>query len=175
MSVKISSKTHTLDNWVKIILTKFNDIAFQKRGENVAKILGITSKSEMKKINVASLIAYGRRLGVESFEMACDKLGISNSLPNFTGLDSNLSNRFLSEYKLIIIIKALNEGWYPNWENENEYKWMNYFQMKDGFSYWDTHFYITTTIVPSALCLKNKELAEYCALRFYKLYEEYYK
>jgi len=78
--------------------------------------------------------------------------------------------------KLKVIIKALNEGWYPNWKDENEAKWYNYFRMKGGFSFYDAsyHFTSTYTAVPSALCLRSQELAKYVIEIALEEYKEYY-
>ena len=77
--------------------------------------------------------------------------------------------------KLVIIIKVLNNGWYPNWEDETEIKWVNYFQMKGGFSYWYTDNYLTYATVPSALCLKSEELAKYMIEHYLYLYKDLYE
>lgn len=178
MKIKIYAKSHTLNIWVYIILNKFNDLEFVERENNLAKILGITSQSEIKKIKEASFIAFGRTLGVESFEDGCKKLGISTELPKIFGLDLVSTNKFLAEYKLNVIIKALNEGWYPNWEDANEYKYWPYFNMNKngGFSCWYTLYYLTpSTSVPSALLLKSSELAYYCGVKFTPLYKDFYQ
>lgn len=75
---------------------------------------------------------------------------------------------------LCIVIEALNEGWVPNFENTNEAKYYNYFNMKGGFSYYNTIYYDTDTNVPSALLFKTEALAKYCFKQFPQLYKEYY-
>lgn len=107
---------------------------------------------------------------IKSFLDACKYLGI-NPKSVYSSEDSKNDIAFK---KLKIIIKALNEGWYPDWENENEYKWVNYFKMKGGFSCWATTYFNTGTRVPSALCLKNQELALHAVKIALKEYEEYY-
>lgn len=77
--------------------------------------------------------------------------------------------------RLCIFLKVLNEGWFPNFENENENKFWNYFYMKNGvFSYYYTGCNSSSLNVPSALYLKNRELAEYAAKVAYKEYKEVY-
>jgi len=76
--------------------------------------------------------------------------------------------------KLKVIIKALNEGWYPNWNNESESKWINHFKMTGGFSSYGTYFSNTFTFVPSALCLKTEELAKHVFEIALNEYKEYY-
>lgn len=175
MKIKLYAKTHSVNMWTKIILTKFSDLEFNGRQNNIAKILGIISNAEINKIKEASLSVFGKSIGVESFNDACLKLGLDNKLPTFNGLDSHLSKKFLAEYQLIIIIKALNEGWYPNWEDSNQYKYSPYFNMPCGFSYWHTGSYVTNTSVPSALLVKSNELDMYCSQKFSSLYKDYFK
>ena len=78
---------------------------------------------------------------VTSFEDACKILG--ESPKNKTPYE-----------KLCIIIKALNDGWWPNFNDGNEY---------------NTHMY-----VPSALYFKTRELAEYAAEIALDEYKEFY-
>jgi len=84
------------------------------------------------------------------------------------------NKKFIALYKLELIIKALNEGWYPDWSNESEYKYFNYFRMKGVFSYYSTTNYGTSAFVPSALCLKSQLLAEYAVKIALEEYKEYY-
>lgn len=107
---------------------------------------------------------------VKSFKDACEVLGIKiDSVFSSTDDKSDIAFK-----KLKIIIKALNEGWYPNWENESEYKYYNYFRMKGVFSSWRTRTYGTNAAVPSALCLKSSVLAIYVAEIALQEYKEYY-
>ena len=170
--LKLFAKSHTVKNWTKIISTKYNDIEFLGRADDVATILGITSNTEKAKIAEASIEAFGQSIGISSFEDACDKLGISKILPNF---DCFNGKKFLAEYQLTIIIKVLNEGWYPNWEDGNENKYFPYFNLKGGFSYCDADYSNTGTNVPSALYLKSEKLAVFCGKKFIHLYKDYYQ
>jgi hypothetical protein len=174
----IYDTTNTIDGWVELIGLKFDDLDFITRANDIVQILSIQDDNEIQKINKASLISYGKKLGVVSFEDACVKLGKPTTLPTFLGIEDDLISKYLVEYKIITIIKALNEGWYPNWSNSNEYKYFPYFYFEENscvFSYCDTSYYYATAFVPSALLLKSKELATYCGLMFIKIYEEYYK
>jgi hypothetical protein len=84
------------------------------------------------------------------------------------------SKRALAFQNLCIIIEALNEGWVPDFENSNEAKYYNYFNMKGGFSYFNTHSHGTFTAVPSALLFKTEALAIYCFKQFPQLYKDLY-
>ena len=177
MKIKVYSKHHTINVWVKVITKKFGDIPFMNRTEDIGNILNITSKPELNKINAASLIVFGNTLGITTFEEACEKLGRSTNIPKLDELDAETTIKFIAEYKLNIIIKALNEGWYPNWNDANEYKYFPYFKNKYGcgFSASIIDYHNTSTNVPSAHVFKTHELAMYCGLKFISLYKEYYK
>lgn len=84
------------------------------------------------------------------------------------------SKRALAFQNLCIVIEALNEGWVPDWEDQIQTKYYNYFRMKGGFSYWRTNSYYTCTTVPSALYFKSEALAEYCVKQFEQLYKDLY-
>lgn len=108
---------------------------------------------------------------VNSFEDACNVLGIKKDDVFNSKFDSVSDIAFK---KLKVIIKALNQGWYPNWENENEYKYWIWWTMKGGFSYYHVTYDYTDTHVPSALVLKTRELAEHASKIAYQEYKEYY-
>ena len=100
---------------------------------------------------------------VKSYKDACDVLGIS-------------SEKRSAYERLCIFLKALNEGWWPDFNNSNEYKYWNYFYMKEGVfsSYYTNYINGGNLYVPSVLYLKNSELAEYAAKVAYEEYKEVY-
>lgn len=107
---------------------------------------------------------------VRSFEDACEVLGISSDydldIPDECGTAS------VAHYKLMIIAKALNEGWKPNWKNSNEYKYYPWFDFSSG-SGLSFHVYVldhSDSLVGSRLCFKSRELAEYAGKQFIDLY-----
>lgn len=107
---------------------------------------------------------------VKSFLDACEILKIDHRIV-YSSSDSKDEVAFK---KLKVIIKALNEGWWPNWENESEYKYWNWFRMKGGFSFYDTNFYNANTFVPSALCLRSNDLAVHASKIAINEYKDYY-
>lgn len=76
-----------------------------------------------------------------------------------------------------LIVKALNEGWTPDWENSNQYKYYPYFEMGSpsggGFSYYVCDFWVTLSFVGSRLCFKSSELAKYAGTQFEDIYKEF--
>ena len=79
--------------------------------------------------------------------------------------------------KIQIIAKALNEGWYPNWNDTNEYKYYPWFKASPGvgFSFSDYDFALTRSTVGSRLCFKSRDLAEYAGKQFIDIYNQFLK
>lgn len=113
---------------------------------------------------------------VKSFEDACQVLGISTNVPEVKGLPRKHQKAIIANYKLIIIAEALNEGWKPNWQDSDEYKYYPWFDMSNpaGVSYSFTSHTASYTIanIGSRLCLKNRELAIYFGQTFTDLFND---
>lgn len=113
---------------------------------------------------------------VKTFEDACEVLGIKGDILTGT-LSDDLEGdaKSIAAYaKLIIIARALNEGWKPNWENSNEYKYYPYFKMQGGFVLDGVRCICAYTGVGSRLCFKTDELAKYAVKQFGDLYKDYF-
>lgn len=113
---------------------------------------------------------------VKSFEDACQVLGISTNVPEVKGLPRKHQKAIIANYKLIIIAEALNEGWKPNWQDSDEYKYYPWFDMSNpagvGYSYTHNAASYTTAVMGSRLCLKNRELAIYFGQTFTDLFND---
>ena len=110
---------------------------------------------------------------VKTFEDACEVLGIGTSIPNVDNLRKKDRASVIAQYKLLVIIEALNEGWTPNWDNNNEYKYYPYFDMRNNTPvFGDYYNWFTVSTTSSHLCLKTSALAEYCGKQFIDLYKE---
>jgi hypothetical protein len=107
---------------------------------------------------------------VKTFEDACEVLGVRFHASNTDDPDDEAYK------KLKIIILALNEGWKPNWNNGNEYKYYPWFYMdkSNGFSLLSVTGACTGSSVGSRLCFKSRELAEYAAKQFIELYKQFF-
>jgi hypothetical protein len=108
---------------------------------------------------------------VKSFKDACIVLGVNEDDVFNKKTDSSDDIAFK---KLKMIVKALNEGWYPNWNDDNERKYFIWWNMKGGFSYYAVTYNGTDANVPSALCLKTRDLAEHISNIAFKEFKEYY-
>ena len=99
---------------------------------------------------------------IKTLEDACKALNIE-----FKPVEG-LTKDELAYQKLKIIAKALNEGWEPNWNNWDEWKYYPWFRMGDrdgspgvGFSCSGYGYVSGASSVGSRLCFKTRELAEY--------------
>ena len=81
-------------------------------------------------------------------------------------------------YKMLkVIAAALNEGWTPDWSNEEWDKWHPWFDMDASssagrFSFYDSDNLRSNSYVGSRLCFKSEELADYAGTQFLELYRE---
>lgn len=116
---------------------------------------------------------------VKTFEDACRVLGLdSKQLPVVDLLPEKDRKSIIAYYKLTVIVRALNEGWEPDWQDWVEYKYFNWFYIDSaGFAYAHTHDATTSmntyTHVGSRLCFKTDTLARYARVQFRDLYFEY--
>jgi hypothetical protein len=113
---------------------------------------------------------------VKSFEDACEILGIDSD----EVYDSYDSPDEVAYKQLKVIIKALNESWTPDWNNDNQPKYWPWFLMgktksnPSGFRLDDgVDCSCAGSAVGSRLCFKSRELAEYAAKQFEDLYKQY--
>jgi len=114
---------------------------------------------------------------IKTFEDACKKLGIDPSkLPDVSGLLEEFAKPIIAHYKLIIIYKAINNGWVPDWNNSDQHKYYPWFWvLSSGFGFSDSDFRYgrTATCVGSRLCTNTSEKAKYMASQFEAEYRDY--
>jgi hypothetical protein len=117
---------------------------------------------------------------VKTFDDACKELGLNpEELPIVEVLPEKDRKSIIAYYKLIIVIRALNEGWEPI-PLSSERKYWNYFYYAydgayAGLVYAHTAYAPSNeaTAVGSRLCFKDYELATYACEQFRDLYFEY--
>jgi hypothetical protein len=108
---------------------------------------------------------------VKTYGDACEVLGISSEIIGY----DELSEDEVAYIKLKVVIKALNEGWKPNWDNSNEPKYYPWFYMnKPGFRLDSVFGCYDSSGVGSRLCFQKQEVAEYAAKQFFDLYKTFF-
>jgi hypothetical protein len=115
---------------------------------------------------------------VKSYEDAVNELGFTPTNLATPPTESRDEKSITAYRKLIVIARVLNEGWEPDWDNDDEYKYYPYFDMRSegagfGFSFGACTFSHSDTLVGSRLCFKTRELAEYAGKQFQDIYIDY--
>jgi hypothetical protein len=78
-------------------------------------------------------------------------------------------------FKMTIIADALNEGWVPDWENSNEYKYCPWFKHSGGgFSFDICGCANAYSFVGARLVFKSRQLAEYAGNQFLEIYKSFH-
>lgn len=137
---------------------------FPKASEEFKKVLKDTFGEKFFSQNITDRI--------KTFYDACNAINVS---PEYSwDVVDNLSKDEAAYIRLKVITKALNEGWSPDWNNSNEYKYYPWWNMQNGFSPGDVDYSGSHSRVPSCLFFKNRELCEYAANQFLDIYKDYF-
>lgn len=107
---------------------------------------------------------------IKTFNDACKQLDmIPGSVTN-----SELTLDEEAYMKLKVIVKAINNGWVPDWNNSDQPKYWPYFNLSSGFGFSRAlyGYVITAAGVGSRLCFETREKCEYAAKQFLSIYED---
>ena len=108
---------------------------------------------------------------LKTFADVCEELGLDPAkvLP-YPDPQSDEEHGVNAFAKVQLIAKALNEGWKPNWDDINEYKYYPWFDMRSaagsGFSRSSYDLTSSHSYVGSRLCFKTSDLAIYAGNQF---------
>ena len=80
-------------------------------------------------------------------------------------------------YRMLkLVTKAINGKWIPDWNDINQPKWYNYFEVRSSgavFSYSYALNYCQYTSVGSRLCFESSEKAEHARKYFENFYSQF--
>lgn len=114
---------------------------------------------------------------IKTYEDSCSELGI-NSLDETKLMELGLTKHDIAYQKLATIVKALNEGWVPDVCDYDVKRWYPWFKPNGspssfafGASYCASAYADAGS--GSRLCLKSKELSDYCGKQFIGLWKEH--
>jgi hypothetical protein len=112
---------------------------------------------------------------IKNFEDACTALGLDASkvIPDFSGYPAEDQAAMIAHSKLVIVAKALNGDWKPNWNDGSQHKYYPYFDMRNGLSYYGYFFDGQCSSVGSRLCFRSSEIAEYAGTQFLDIYKAF--
>ena len=159
-------------------------LLYPKASEEFKSILEDTFGSDFFKRDITDRI--------KTYEDACEVLGIDpENQPDVSDCENEDVKSILAYHKLIIICRALNEGWKPDWTNTSEYKYYPWFQFKQGvlfggaaahgtnagFVFSSTYYAASSASAHfgSQLCFKTSELAKYAGVQFGEIWNDYLK
>ena len=115
---------------------------------------------------------------IKSFEDACKHLGIDpTKLPEFPAMEKEFVKPLIAAYKLMVIFKAINNGWRPDWSNWNQYKYYPWFGvLSSGFGFSSSIYDCAYSYsgVGSRLCTDSSEKALYIAEQFQDEYKDFF-
>jgi len=108
---------------------------------------------------------------IKTFEDACAKLDID---PLLVSNESDTPDEAAYK-KLKLIVKAINAGWEPDWNNTGQRKYWPWFRLSSGFGCSDSTYYYGHAItgVGSRLCFESEEKSTYAANQFIDIYEQF--
>jgi len=109
---------------------------------------------------------------IKTFEDACSATGTDTETINLPGLtDDELAYRMLK-----IVVKAINNGWTPDWNNFSQWKYYAWFNLSSGSGFSDSlcDFEYSDSGVGSRLCFESREKCEYAAKQFKNIYMQFF-
>lgn len=117
---------------------------------------------------------------VKTYEDACKVLGVE-PINEQNAKAQGFRSDEIARRKLETIAAALNEGWKPDWNNTDQYKYYPYFYIQEnangagaGLSCAHTSYTAscTSAYIGSRLCFYASRLARYAGNQFTDLYEQ---
>lgn len=118
---------------------------------------------------------------VKTYEDACKVLGVE-PINEQNAKAQGFRSDEIARRKLETIAAALNEGWKPDWNNTDQYKYYPYFYIQENakgkgsaglsFAYTSYTASLTYAAIGSRLCFYASRLARYASNQFTDLYEQ---
>jgi len=98
---------------------------------------------------------------IKSFEDACTKENIDpTALPDVSMIPEEFAKPIVANYKLMIVFKAINNGWRPDWSKTSQWKYFPWYRvLSSGFGFSNSGYnYVNTgASVGSRLCFESEE------------------
>lgn len=120
---------------------------------------------------------------ISNFEEACAALGLDplNILPDTSRMPEKHRKAIEATAKLYVIAEALNEGWVPDWNDDDQYKYYPWFDLEEhkknnpsGFRFGDSNYAVAYSLSAggSRLCYRTRGLSDYAGKTFTDLYRD---
>ncbi len=160
---KFDTKNQASEKLVEYITEKNDDVCSDEDG--FLSIFDFDVQEEVQKI--------------ASYEDAKKYLGLSDEpLMTICGVNKHHEKALLALSKLFTIAETWNkeDGFVPDFSNENQYKYFPWFEYNEdaaGFVCAHTHWMVTCTSVGSRLCFATRERAFDFGKKFESLYNDF--
>ena len=131
-----------------------------------------TGKKAFERLYGAEVFAPTVTDTIKTFEDACKALKLNAK----TVLAGQTLPDVIAYIKLTIIARALNAGWTPDWADDEQPKfvpWFEYNAKTKRFSCNDYDSWYQGSHVGSRLCFRTRELAEYAGKQFAAEYNNF--
>ena len=95
--------------------------------------------------------------------------------PDFSNVPEDLRKYFEAQYKMIVITEALNDGWNPDWDNSDEWKYYTWFDMSPGSFAYRAALYgpsYSSAGAGSRLCFRTRALSKYAGRQFIDIWKD---
>lgn len=118
---------------------------------------------------------------ITTVEAAFTKMNLDiNVKPTVEGLPSNFSNALDKVYQLMVVSYAMREGWEPDYNNDNQYKYEPWFDLEtwdnnpSGFRFNVSGYTRTCThsVLGPLLCQESREKSDFLGKTFVELFKE---
>lgn len=120
-------------------------------------------------------IVFKKKEAIETLQDAIEALGENDfEVKELRKLErAGIDSHILYSQQATIIIKAVNDGWVADWNDNSQYKYFIWWDMRTSsfgfYGYFDWH---TGSDVSSRFALKNSELTKYVATQFKDIFRK---
>lgn len=165
------------DTWKKKI-EKFgsrnpfsNELEFSK--EEIQEMINACSDSQLPVVKKIFNIV-DRMERVKSVEDACKILGKEDEevIELRLLIKMKARRKTIALQELVVITKALNDGWEGDWDNSSQYKYILWWYLGKEFRLYNCNYFSSNSYVPARLCHKTREVALYSAKQFFDIWKD---
>lgn len=148
-----------------------NTIEFSKQ-----EIQEMVDASDSKQILVVKKIfdIVEKMETIKTLEDACKALGEKDEeVKELRKLQKgDFKRRTVALQELVVIIKALNDGWEGDWDNHSQAKYILWWYLGKNFRLAACGRYVSYSYVPARLCHKSRKIALYSAKQFIDIWRD---
>lgn len=117
---------------------------------------------------------FGEEAGLpKTVEEAIKLLGEKDEEVKLLRRMGGLPAHIIAEQELVVITKALNDGWVADFNDHDQIKYVLWWYLGGEFRLDSWYCCLSSSVVPARLCYKSSELASHASKHFEKQWKEY--